>query len=90
MKKRYIILLVIIVSLILGIAFPFLQAAHQMKEYLRSVNPHFAPYVRLFATYNPVDGAFNSVLRMIPVPASFLNVCLMDKLIIEGEDYEKY
>lgn len=59
MKKRYIFLLTVIAILAFGIAFPFLQAANQMREYLRVVDPHFAPHVKLFATYNPVDGAFN-------------------------------
>lgn len=59
MKKRYIALLLIIAVLVLSMMFPSLRAAHRMKAYLNIVNPHFAPYTKLFATYNHIDEAFN-------------------------------
>ena len=59
MKKRYIVLFTTIVVLAIGIMFPFLQSAHRMKEYLHIVNPHFASYAKLFATYNPVGENFD-------------------------------
>ena len=59
MKKRYIVLFTTVVVLAIGIMFPFLQSAHRMKEYLHIVNPHFASYAKLFATYNPVGENFD-------------------------------
>ena len=58
MKKRHIALIVVLVTLILGVAFPFLKSAYQIKQYLKVVNPYFAPYTKLFAGYNPVGGEF--------------------------------
>ena len=89
MKKRYIILLAAIAILALGIAFPFLRAAHQMKEYLRIVDPHFAPHVKLFATYNPVDGAFNMRITDNSDASIFLE-CASDGLIIDEIRTDKY
>ena len=89
MKKRYIILLAAITILALGIAFPFLRAAHQMKEYLRIVDPHFAPHVKLFATYNPVDGAFNMRITDNSDASIFLE-CASDGLIIDEIRTDKY
>lgn len=89
MKKRQIALLVVLVILAFGVAFPFLQAAHQMKEYLRIVNPHFAPYVKLFATYNPVDGAFNMRITDDSGASIFLE-CVSDGRIIDEMRTNKY
>lgn len=89
MKKRYIILLAAIAILALGIAFPFLRAAHQMKEYLRIVDPHFAPHVKLFATYNPVDGAFNMRITDDSEASIFLE-CASDGLIIDEMRTNRY
>lgn len=89
MKKRYITLLAVLFTLAFGIAFPFLQAAHQMKEYLRVVHPHFAPYVKLFAAYNPVDGAFNMRITDDSAKSIFLE-CLSDGRIIDEIRTDKY
>lgn len=89
MKKRYIVLLVVIAMLALSIAFPFLQAAYQMKEYLQVIDPHFASYVKLFAVYNPVDDAFN--MRIIDdSDASIFLECVSDGLIIDEIRTNKY
>ena len=89
MKKRYIIFLAAIAILALGVAFPFLRAAHQMKEYLRAVNPQFAPHVKLFAVYNPVDRAFNMRITDDSGAEIFLE-CISDGLIIDEIRTDRY
>lgn len=89
MKKRYIILLAVIAMLALSVAFPFLRAAHQMKEYLRIVNPHLAPHAKLFATYNPVDGAFNMRITDDSGASIFLEQA-SDGRIIDEKRTNKY
>lgn len=89
MKKRYIILLTATVILALGIAFPFLRAAYRMKVYLRTVDPLFAPYVKLFAVYNPVDENFNMQITKPSGDSIFLE-CTSDGRIIDDLRADRY
>ena len=88
-KKRYIILLAVTAILALGIAFPFLRAAYQMKVYLRTVDPLFAPYVKLFACYNPVDENFNMQISKPSGDSIFLE-CTSDGRIIDDLRTARY
>lgn len=89
MKKRHIALLVVLVTLILGVAFPFLQRARQMKQYLQVVNPHFAPYAKLFAGYNPVGGEF--YMRVTDSSGDSISLeCVSDGKIIDEVRADKY
>ena len=89
MKKRHILLLVLIGSLAIRIAFPFLQTAYQMKQYLQVVNPHFAPYAKLFAGYNPVGGEF--YMRVTDGSGDSISLeCVSDGKIIDEVRTDKY
>ena len=88
-KKRYIILSAATVILALGIAFPFLRAAYQMKVYLWAVDPLFAPHVKLFATYNPVDANFNMHITK-PSGGSIFLECESDGRIIDDLRADRY
>lgn len=50
MKKRHIALLIVLVTLAFGVAFPFLQTAHQMKQYLKVVNLILSRLVDTFSS----------------------------------------
>lgn len=89
MKKRHILLLVLVVSLAIRIAFPFLQTAHQMKQYLQVVNPHFASYAKLFAGYNPVGGEFYMSVTDSSGDSISLE-CVSDGKIIDEVRADKY
>lgn len=89
MKKRYIILFIFIISLIGGIVFPFIRASRQIKSYLQIVNPSYAPYVKLFATFNPVDGAFNMRIKDGSDAEIFLE-CVSEGKIIDEMRAEWY
>lgn len=89
MKKRRIVLLAVIAILAVGIAFPFLRAAYRMKVYLRVVDPLFAPYVKLFATYNPVDGNFNMHITKPSGDSIFLE-CTSDGRILDDLRADRY
>lgn len=89
MKKRHIALLVVLVTLAFCVAFPFLQTAHQMKQYLKVVNPHFAPYTKLFAGYNPVGGEF--YMRVTDGSGDSISLeCVSDGKIIDEVRADKY
>lgn len=88
-KKRHIILLAAIAILAFGIAFPFLRAAYQMKVYLLAVDPHFVPYVKPFAVYDPVSGALN--MRITDLSGnSILLECVSGGRIIDEERTNRY
>ena len=89
MKKRRIVLLVVLVMLAFGVAFPFLQAAYQMKQYLQVVNPQFVPYAKLFAGYNPVGGEF--YMRVTDGSGDSISLeCVSDGKIIDEVRADKY
>ncbi len=89
MKKQHIILLAAIAILAFGIAFPFLRAAYRMKVYLRAVDSHFAQYVKPFACYDPVGGAF--IMRITDRSGdSILLECVSDGRIIDEERTSRY
>ena len=89
MKKRCIVILAVIIVIVLRIAFPFLQAAHQMKVYLRAVNPHFAPYAKIFAGYNPVGGEF--YMRITDNHGDSISLeCVSDGKIIDEPRTDEY
>ena len=89
MKKRYIVILVVILVIAFIIAFPFLQAAHQIKVYLRAVNPHFAPYAKIFAGYNPVGGEF--YMRITDNHGDSISLeCVSDGKIIDEPRADEY
>ena len=89
MKKRHIALIVVLVTLILGVAFPFLKSAYQIKQYLKVVNPHFAPYTKLFAGYNPVGGEF--YMRVTDGSGDSISLeCVSDGKIIDEVRADKY
>ena len=80
---------IFIISLIGGIVFPFIRASRQMKTYLQVVDPEFAPYVKLFATFNPVDGAFNMRIKKDSDEELFLE-CVSEGKIIDEMRAERY
>lgn len=88
-KKRYLLFKAAAVILALGIAFPFLRAAYQMKVYLRVVDPLFAPYAKLFAVYNPVDANFNMHITKPSGDSIFLE-CESDGRIIDDLRADRY
>ena len=89
MKKRHIALIVVLVTLILGVAFPFLKSAYQIKQYLKVANPHFAPYTKLFAGYNPVGGEF--YMRVTDGSGDSISLeCVSDGKIIDELRADKY
>ena len=89
MKKRRIVLLVVLVMLAFGAAFPFCRAAYQMKQYLKVVNPHFVSYAKLFAGYNPVGGEF--YMRVTDGSGDSISLeCVSDGKIIDEVRADKY
>ena len=88
-KKRHIILFAAIAILAFGIAFPFMRAAYQMKVYLLAVDPHFAPYVKPFAGYDPVGGTF--IMRITDLSGdSILLECVSGGRIIDETRTNRY
>lgn len=60
-----------------------------MKTYLQNANPSFAPYVKLFATFNPVGGAFNMRIKDDSGAEIFLE-CVSEGKIIDDLRAERY
>lgn len=72
MKKKPLLAGLVLLLLAGVIAFPFWNAARDIEAYVKATDPHFAPFVKTFAIYNPVNSNFNMTITDDSGAAIFL------------------